>query len=72
LQEKRVEETVNTKFFGLQIDNHIIWKNYIDTIPELSGACYAVMLMLHISNFNTVNLVCLLSFSYKIWNEFLG
>jgi len=36
MQEKCVEETVNTKFLGLQIDNHIKWKNYIDMIPELT------------------------------------
>jgi hypothetical protein len=57
LQEKCVEETVNTKFLDLQIDNHINWKNYTDMIPELSGACYAVRLMLHISNINTIKLI---------------
>ena len=38
-----MEETGNTKFRGLQIDN-INWKNHIikEMIPELSGACYAI------------------------------
>jgi len=57
LQEKCLEEIVNTKFLDLQIDNHINWKNYIDMIPDLSGACYAARLMLHISNINTVQLI---------------
>jgi hypothetical protein len=42
-KEKDIEDTVNTKFLGLQIDNHINWKNHIEEIiPKLSGACYAV------------------------------
>jgi hypothetical protein len=45
---------INTKFLGLQIDNHLNWKNHIgQMIPKLSGACYDVRLMGHISNINT-------------------
>jgi len=41
-KEKYIEETVDTKFLGLQIDNHINWKNHIkETNLKLSGACYA-------------------------------
>jgi hypothetical protein len=37
---KYIEETVNTKFLGLQIDSHLSWSNHIDKlIPKLSGAC---------------------------------
>jgi hypothetical protein len=33
---KYIEESVNTKFLGLQIDNHISWSNHIDKlIPKL-------------------------------------
>jgi hypothetical protein len=42
-KEKYVEETVNTKFLGLQIDNHINWKiDIVQIIPKLNGAmlCY--------------------------------
>jgi hypothetical protein len=40
---KNIEETINTKFLGLQIDNHLTWKNHFDQmVPKLSGACYAV------------------------------
>jgi hypothetical protein len=28
-EEKYIEETMNTKFLGLQIDNHINWKNHV-------------------------------------------
>jgi mannose/fructose/N-acetylgalactosamine-specific phosphotransferase system component IID len=48
---KYVEESINTEFLGLQIDNHLSWSNHIDQfIPKLSGACYAVRCMFHISN----------------------
>jgi len=34
---------VSTKFHGLQIDDHLNWKNHFDQmVPKLSGACYAV------------------------------
>ena len=74
-KEKYIEETVNTKFFGLQIDNHINWKNHIEEmIHEFSEARYAVRLTVHISNINTtkINLLCIPSFFCKIWNNFWG
>jgi len=68
------KETMNTKFLGLQIDNHIHFKNHIEKMmSKLSGACYAIRSMVHISNINTeINLLCILSFCYKIWNNLLG
>jgi len=52
---KYIEEAQNTTFHGLQIDNHISWKNHIEEmIPKLSRACYAIRAMVHISNINTV------------------
>ena len=46
------------KFFGLQIDNHLNWKNHIEQmIPKLSGDCCAVRLMVHINNINTLKSV---------------
>jgi hypothetical protein len=37
--EKYIEESINTKFLGLQIDNHLNWKNQIYLmIPKLSRA----------------------------------
>jgi len=57
-KEKYIEQTVNTKFLGLQIDNHITWKNHIgQMIPKLSAACYALRSMVHISDINTLKLV---------------
>ena len=54
-EEKYMAETVNTKILGLQIDNHINWKNHIEEMrPKLSGASYAVMSVVHISNINTL------------------
>jgi hypothetical protein len=38
--EEYIEEAVNTTFIGLQIDNHLNWKNHIDQlVQKLSGAC---------------------------------
>jgi hypothetical protein len=53
-----MQELVNTKFLGLQIDNHLNWINHIDElIPKLSGACYAVRSMLHVSKTDTLKSV---------------
>jgi len=35
-------------------------------IPELSGACYAVRLMVHISNINTHKSICNAYFNYIV------
>jgi len=39
-REKYIEDTVCTKFLGLQIDNHINWKNHIEEIFFLSLSRY--------------------------------
>jgi hypothetical protein len=40
--EKCIEESVNTKFLGLQIDNQLNWKNHIvQMIPKLTLNCYS-------------------------------
>jgi hypothetical protein len=73
-KEKYLEETVKTKYLGLQNDNHLNWKNHVQQmISTLSGACYAVRSVVHISNVNTqINLLHLLSYCYRIWNNFWG
>jgi hypothetical protein len=55
-KEKYISKAVNTKFLGLQIDNHINWKNHTEEmIPKLCRACYdAICSMVHIRNINTV------------------
>jgi hypothetical protein len=54
-KEKYVQQTEITKFLGLLTDNHINWKNLVEQmIPKLSSACYALRLMVHISNINTL------------------
>jgi hypothetical protein len=43
--DKYIEESAQTKFLGLQIDNHLSWKNHIDQlIPKLSGAWEVVQM----------------------------
>jgi hypothetical protein len=50
---KHIQKSVNTKFLGLQIEDHLNWTNHIDKlIPELNGAFYAVRSMLHVARSN--------------------
>jgi len=74
IKEKYTEDTVHTKFLGIKIDNHINWKNYFEQmIPKLIGACFAIRLMVHISNINPFQSVYYAYIHYyKIWNNFLG
>jgi hypothetical protein len=38
-KDKYVEETANSKFLGLHLDNHLNWKDHIDQIiPKLNAA----------------------------------
>jgi hypothetical protein len=54
-KEKYILETVNTEFLSLQIDNHINWKDHIEAmIRKLSASYYAIRLMVHISDINTL------------------
>jgi hypothetical protein len=54
-KDKYTEETVNSNFLGLCLDNHQNWKEHIhQMIPKLSAACYAVSSMFHTSNINTL------------------
>jgi hypothetical protein len=54
-KDKYVEETVDSKFLGLHLANNLNWKDHIDQMtPRLSGACYAVSSVFHISSINTL------------------
>jgi hypothetical protein len=56
--DKYIEEAVNRKLLGLQTDINLNWKNHTNQlVPKLSGACYAVRAMLHISNIDTLKAV---------------
>jgi hypothetical protein len=53
--EKYIEESINTKFLALQIDNHLNRKNHIDVmIPKSSRTCYAIRSVSHISSTDTL------------------
>jgi hypothetical protein len=66
-REKYREETVHTKFLGLQIDNNINWKNPIEEmIPKLSGEYSAIRSMVHTSNINTLK-----SINYAYFHSFV-
>jgi len=54
-KDKCLEEAVNLKFLGIQIDSHLNWRNHIDQIiHKLSIACYMIRQMYH--NCNNVTL----------------
>ena len=73
--EKYISEAVSKKFLGLQIDNHINWKNHTEEmIPKLRRACYAIWSMVQISNINTINSIYYVYIHSitKYWKFFLG
>jgi hypothetical protein len=52
--ENYIEKSVNTKFIGLQIDNHLNWKNHVDQmVPKLCGEVHVARSMFHISDIDT-------------------
>jgi len=58
---------VNTKFLGLQINNHINWKNHVkEMIPKFRGTSYAIMSVVRISNIDTVK-----SMYYAYFHSFI-
>jgi hypothetical protein len=66
-KEKYVEESVNKKFLGLHIDNCLNWKNYIhQLVSKLSGACYALRSVSHISNTDTLKSICFAYFHFRM------
>ena len=54
-KEDNTERMVNTKPLGLQIDDHINWKNHIQQmVPKSIATSYAIRSKIHISDMNTV------------------
>jgi len=54
-KETYIEETLSTKFLGLQTDNHInLKKHFEQIIPQFSRVCYVIMSVVHTSNINTL------------------
>jgi len=52
---KYVEDVVNLKFLGIQIDNHLKWKKHSDQIvSKLSAACCMVRQTYYICNTDTL------------------
>jgi hypothetical protein len=57
-----IKEVTNINFLGLELDNHINWKNHvIKILPKLSRACYAVRPMYPI---NWMNMLKMIYFTY--------
>ena len=50
-----IEEAVNLKFLGIQINSHLTWRNHINQIiPKPSVACYMVRQMYRVCNNDTL------------------
>jgi len=55
-KDDSIEESINTKFLGLQDDNHLNWKNDISLFP--SSVEHVILLhRLHIDNIDTLKSV---------------
>ena len=55
---KCIDEAINLKFLGIQIDGHITWRNHIDQIiPKPRVVCSMVRQMYHICNNDTLSLI---------------
>lgn len=53
--EVKIQETSETKFLGLTIDENIVWKSHVDNIcKKLSSYAYALSKLTNIVNENTV------------------
>jgi hypothetical protein len=47
--------SINAKVLGLQVDNHLNWKNHVDVmIPNLSRICCAIRSVSHVSSIDTL------------------
>jgi hypothetical protein len=66
-KEEFIEGTANIKFFSLQTDNHLNRKNHIEQMsPNLIWACYAIRLMVHINNIDTLKSIYYVYFHFVI------
>ena len=53
-----INEVTNIRFFGLELDNNMNWKNHVAKIlPKLIRACYAVRAMYSFSSMNTLKMI---------------
>ena len=56
------DEVKSTKFLGMHIDNHMIWKNHVEQIlPKLSAACFLIGNLIHTLN---LDILCMVYFAY--------
>jgi hypothetical protein len=56
--DKTIEEVLTAKFLGLQFDNNLNWKEYIEYItPKLSSACFAIRTVKPLLKVDTLKLV---------------
>jgi hypothetical protein len=57
-EQKYVKEITGIKVLGIRIDSCLTWKNHVQqVISKLSAACYAVRMMYHIMNTDTLRMI---------------
>jgi hypothetical protein len=57
-QSKQLIGSDRTKFLGLELDNHLNWKQHIKKIlPKLGGACYVVRRLYPLCEISTLKMV---------------
>lgn len=55
---KLINETISTRFLGMQINNYLNWKKHIDQIlPKPSTACFSIRRLFHIPNIDVLRMV---------------
>jgi hypothetical protein len=66
-QNKLINSKESTKFFGLETDKHMNWKNVIEEIlQKLSCACHTIRSMYHTSSISPLKIICLVYFHLKL------
>jgi hypothetical protein len=69
----RINNNTNITFLGMQIDKHINRKTHIGhTTPKLSRACYAIRYIYHLTNIDSLLILCLFPLNNDVWNNNLG
>ena len=55
-RDEPIQEEMNVKFLGLEIDKHMNWKMHIKfMLPKLNNVCYVIRCLMHYSTFKNIN-----------------
>jgi hypothetical protein len=58
-----IDEVKSTKLLGIDIDNHINWKNHVEQfLPKLSAACFSIRDLIHTLK---LDILCMIYCAYS-------